>query len=1394
MLEQSVHKINKVKMSIIVFILYMAVTTMILSGELNRIHAESPSFEYKMTIDVTEGWVAPPCEHEDQSICDRRPPRPPQPVGLVVDKFGFLYAAVYENRKSRVYKYNSEGTRVEVWELDIAGKDIAIDRNSNVYVLSDLTTGIINKYDSSGVLLSSIYLDNTVTYGENIAVENDGSAIYLLDNRLGGQTESIIRKYIFDDITDAYVESEGWMKLGMEPINYIAQYPKGLAVSPNGYIYAGDDGNERLLKFNSDGQLLASFSTVGAGEYIYFSGFAFLDNYIIGSNDTSHKIVVFDTDGNFIDKWGSMGTGQAQFDSPQALTLNSNHTLYVADTANNRIQVFGGPEPEVVPVASITVSGASGATSISNGRTIQMNAAVLPLHATDPTVTWSVYNGTGSATIDATSGLLTATGVGTVNVRASAIDGSGIISDLELNVIPQAQLIVNYDFANSLEDFLSNSELTAFKVSDSNPLHNNATSGFGTSLGDDSSGDMTYWQWTSDRPRGGGFFIDVNSDIRSNYTIGVRFSYNSFAAVWTKIIDYKNMTSDNGFYYNNAHKLTFFPYVGFVGADIINVGQVIDLIATRNDADNKFTVYIVDDGQLKLQFEIVDTNNDAIANVTNGVTRFGFFHDDIVSAGAEATSGGKVYAIKMWDGPITALEAATALNPLPMVETNATSQIGDDRATLNGVVNGNGAEATVSFEFGTDASYGMSIAATTGRTAGAESGKTIASVDMSDLLPNTTYHYRVVGVSSFGTVYGSNQTFSTTDEARPVKEEIEALPAKALVTLGDKTAIELARQNYDALDAEQKTLVGAITWLTEAEQAIEMLEAAQEAQAELVKDEIATLPVSAQVTLGDKAAIELARQHYDALNAEQKVLVGAVTRLTEAEQAIEMLEAAQGAQAELVKDEIASLPVSAQVTLGDKAAIELARQHYDALNAEQKVLVGAITRLTEAEQAIVLLQTPSPEIEPSMPTAPSMPTVPVNISVDVLVNGKAENAGSAAASQVNGQKVMTITVDPVRLRERLESEGNGAVLTIPVSSDSQVVVGELNGEMVKNMEQKQAIVEIRTDIATYALPALEVNIDAISKQVGSTVALADIKVRIKIAEPAEPMVRVVDNAASQGGFTLVIPPMDFTVTAVYGQMTFEVTTFNSYVERTIAIPEGVDPNQITTGVVVEPDGTYRHVPTKIVIIEGKYYAKINSLSNSTYSVVWHPIEFADVANHWAKDAINDMGSRMIVSGMGNDTFKPNQYITRAEFAAILVRGLGLRLEDGEKLFTDVKQSDWYSSAIFTANSYNLISGFEDGTFRPDDTITREQAMIMIARAMKITGLNRQWEEHEIEEVLRSFADANQASEWAKLGVAEVLDAGIVSGRSSTQLSPRASITRAEVAAIVKRLLQASELI
>ncbi|MBN7773536.1 S-layer homology domain-containing protein [Clostridium aminobutyricum] len=416
-------------------------------------------------------------------------------------------------------------------------------------------------------------------------------------------------------------------------------------------------------------------------------------------------------------------------------------------------------------------------------------------------------------------------------------------------------------------------------------------------------------------------------------------------------------------------------------------------------------------------------------------------------------------------------------------------------------------------------------------------------------------------------------------------------------------------------------------------------------------------------------------------------------------------------------------------------------------------------------------------------------------TANIVVNGKAQSAGkSETVTGADGKTTTTVTVDSDKLKSLLSAEKNGAKVTIPVADSASTAEGRLTGEMVKSMEDKRATLIIQRGASSYTLPAAEINISEISRQLGTSVSLSDITVSVKISEPSNAMAKMVETAEQSKGFTVVAPAVDFTITCTYGGKSVTSSSFNAYVERTIAIPAGVDPSKITTGIVVEPNGTVYHVPTRVTVIDGKYYAVINSLTNSTYSVIWNPVTFSDMANHWAKDSVNNMGSRMVVTGVGNNNYAPGRNMTRAEFSAVIVRALGLAPASGSSNFSDIKTSDWYNGYIETAVSYGIIKGYDNGKFGPNDTITREQAMTILARAMKVTGLNADLTDKNVSELIGAYTDGTAVSAYAKESVAACLETGITAGRSNQIIAPKDSITRAEVAIMAERLLKKSDLI
>ena len=175
--------------------------------------------------------------------------------------------------------------------------------------------------------------------------------------------------------------------------------------------------------------------------------------------------------------------------------------------------------------------------------------------------------------------------------------------------------------------------------------------------------------------------------------------------------------------------------------------------------------------------------------------------------------------------------------------------------------------------------------------------------------------------------------------------------------------------------------------------------------------------------------------------------------------------------------------------------------------------------------------------------------------------------------------------------------------------------------------------------------------------------------------------------------------------------------------------------------------------------------------------------FSDVpASYWGYDAIISLASRGIIAGYPDGTFRPDAYISRAEFSAMLAKALGLNTSGTTGTFTDVTAYDWYYGSVNAAASADLVSGIGDKLFAPNAMITREQMAVAVTKALgnKTPATNGT--------ELNAFIDGSAVSSWAKSGVDESVKAGIVIGMTADTLAPLAEATRAQEAAMIYKML------
>lgn len=173
--------------------------------------------------------------------------------------------------------------------------------------------------------------------------------------------------------------------------------------------------------------------------------------------------------------------------------------------------------------------------------------------------------------------------------------------------------------------------------------------------------------------------------------------------------------------------------------------------------------------------------------------------------------------------------------------------------------------------------------------------------------------------------------------------------------------------------------------------------------------------------------------------------------------------------------------------------------------------------------------------------------------------------------------------------------------------------------------------------------------------------------------------------------------------------------------------------------------------------------------------------YSDMTGHWAAEEILEATAKGIVNGYPDGTFKPDNPITRAEFTVMLIGALQPERSGTDLTFIDAAHiGKWAREAVAQAVQLGIIKGYEDHSFRPNQHITRAEMAVMIARAMHLPIADND---------STRFADDDEIPRWAKGAVEAIRKLDIVNGRGDNQFVPNDTATRAEATVMLLRMLR-----
>ena len=166
----------------------------------------------------------------------------------------------------------------------------------------------------------------------------------------------------------------------------------------------------------------------------------------------------------------------------------------------------------------------------------------------------------------------------------------------------------------------------------------------------------------------------------------------------------------------------------------------------------------------------------------------------------------------------------------------------------------------------------------------------------------------------------------------------------------------------------------------------------------------------------------------------------------------------------------------------------------------------------------------------------------------------------------------------------------------------------------------------------------------------------------------------------------------------------------------------------------------------------------------------------DISNHWAVERINNLVARGAIKGYPDNTFQPDNTITRAEFTTVVVKAFNLTNSNG-KVFTDTS-GHWAKDYIATATAAGIVGGYNDNVFGPNDPVTREQMAAMVVKAANLT----------VAAAENQFADSNSIAGWAQEAVATAVNIQIIRGYPDNTFKPGGKATRAEAVTVIVNAL------
>ena len=392
----------------------------------------------------------------------------------------------------------------------------------------------------------------------------------------------------------------------------------------------------------------------------------------------------------------------------------------------------------------------------------------------------------------------------------------------------------------------------------------------------------------------------------------------------------------------------------------------------------------------------------------------------------------------------------------------------------------------------------------------------------------------------------------------------------------------------------------------------------------------------------------------------------------------------------------------------------------------------------------------------------------------------------AEASAVSTESSSTSLIATLSDTSNIRTLSNSAELLIKLPQDKNSATLNISQNVVDSVKNYNVTFALSFGNVTYYIPAN--NISNLAS--GDTLSITVNKTSAASTN--------LSKASTVNSFKIEASAVDMSAGIISAEGSKTDVTHKAFAKKRFMLEDIAGKNFLTV-VRIEKSGNVVPVPTTTDTTHGVAYLTAKTLEDGDYAAISATHTFTNTPN-WVTVPANTLGSKLILANTPGSDLNASQAIPRSETVTIMTKTLGVFGDaSGASPFFDMIPTDSYFNAVMSAVSKSLISGYPDGTFKPNGKLTRAEAMTIVARAMrfldgKSVSQSSEMSDADATAILSKFTDAAAVDNWAKKDIAECVQAGVVNGDNNGRLNPKANVTRAELIQLMYNLLNKNGLL